>query len=44
MGRVKFEMTEVSRLFWSSLITGLTVILLQKMLQPCGPPPRKEED
>jgi splicing factor 3B subunit 5 len=46
LGRIKFEMTEVFYLFiyfhWKPADTFFS--LLQKMLQPCGPPPRKDDD
>jgi splicing factor 3B subunit 5 len=42
VGRVKFEMTQVCKCF--SRRTVLLKTVPQRMLQPCGPPPPKDED
>lgn len=42
IGRVKFEMTEVCAR--SFLPLGKFSLHTQRMLQPCGPPPKKDDD
>lgn len=44
IGRVKFEMTEVGHLFLVGISSEFIYVNPQRMLQPCGPPPKKDED
>lgn len=46
IGRVKFEMTEVRFSFSTFSVINRNLIRLfsQRMLQPCGPPPQRDED
>lgn len=46
IGRVRFEMTEVDCSSSENVSTAefSCIFLSQRMLQPCGPPPKKDEE
>lgn len=45
LGRVRFEMTEVrAHSLLCTCADGRRCSCVQRMLQPCGPPPKKDED
>jgi splicing factor 3B subunit 5 len=45
IGRVKYTMLEVTYdMTFAATIVPYNPFLLQKMLQPCGPPPERDED